>query len=80
MGLWIKFDKPPTISDLEKIGQQVSERNTGRAFVSGLLNGAALVCFIVAGFGAVLSAPDIAWKSALFAGIVLTALSVGVKS
>lgn len=78
--MWVKFDKPPTISDLEKIGQQVSERNTGRAFVSGLLNGAALICFMVAGFGAVLSASDMVWKSTLFAGIVLTALSVGAKS
>lgn len=78
--MWIKFDKPPTISDLEKIGQQVSERNTARAFVSGLLNGAALICYMVAGFGAILSAPDMVWKSALFAGIILTALSVGAKS
>lgn len=79
MGIWIKFDKPPTLADMDKISQQVHERNTGRAFVSGLLNGAALVCYMVAGFGAVLSAPDITWKSALFVGIVLTAFSVGAK-
>lgn len=78
--MWVNFKKPPTMADMEKISQEVHERGNARSFVAGLLSGGAMVCFFVAGFGAVFSAADIVWKSALFAGIILTALSMGAKS